>query len=68
MSERDQVQPIGRLLAVEYWRQMPNGKWELFRHEFTDWDKEGLPVLSAGNGRLQAVGKFVRGRDNYLEG
>lgn len=64
---RDQA-PVGRLVAVEYWRHMGGGRWELFRHEFTDWEKEGLPVLSAGDGKLTAEGKFTRARDNFLEG
>lgn len=59
--------PIGRLVAVEYWRQVGN-RWELFRHEFTDWEKEGLPVLRAGAGKLTASGRFTRAADNFLEG
>jgi hypothetical protein len=62
------VQPIGRLFAVEYWRQERGGKWELYRHEFIDHDEEGLPVLFAGKERIEAVGKIARGRDNFLEG
>lgn len=58
--------PIGRLAAVEYWRR-DAGVWKLYRHEFED-SSQGLPVLSAKRGYLEARGKFARGRDLFLEG
>lgn len=63
----EKLAPVGRLAAVEYWSNR-SGRWELYRHEFEDHEQEGQPILSVGQGRLEAVGRFARGRDNYIEG